>query len=558
MRRITAVAYAVNGSGLGHLTRVLAILRWCRRFARLAGHQFDAYVLTSSEGCALAFEEGFAAFKIPSKTVIREAGMPKPEYLRLARQWVWHSLGLVDPDLLLVDTFPGGSFGELIHALDGPRARVFVHRAMREEFARSDTVQALLPFYDAILLPVEPGGEPQRVDVSLESRTHRVGPIMLRSREELLPRERARRRLGVPDGKLAVWVSAGGGGDPTAPSGIAALAGALATEPDLHVVVGAGPLFRGEPLRGPNVTWLQSYRAVDDLLGLDAAISAAGYNSFHELLHAGVPTALYAQEKIADEQARRVRAATAAGAAIELETDATGAPVAGAIERVLETFRDARRRAELGAAAEAFVPANFAREAAAVALSSLLPGSALDDARDLGSTALFLDLDRRRVDLDDALRVLRVFERVPDLDGVERGELLTRFLGSCGEQAPESVRLFSIFASRTSAVATHDDAERLVDAAARAARALLRFDDERAAAALLRLLPAERACGPEALASALDDLTAALSERADSLWRGMSVVGRCLGTVGAGAAAIAALRAATVEIRSSALGEHTL
>src|SRR5262249_48703526 len=148
MRRIKAVAYAVNGSGLGHLTRVLAILRWCRRLARVAGYQFDAYVLTSSEGCALAFEEGFAAFKIPSKTSIAESGVARADYLRLARQWVWHSLGLVDPDLLLVDTFPGGSFGELIHALDGPRAKVFVYRAMREEFARSESVQALLPFYD--------------------------------------------------------------------------------------------------------------------------------------------------------------------------------------------------------------------------------------------------------------------------------------------------------------------------------------------------------------------------------------------------------------------------
>ncbi len=98
----------------------------------------------------------------------------------------------------------------------------------------------------------------------------------------------------------------------------------------------------------------------------------------------------------------------------------------------------------------------------------------------------------------------------------------------------------------------------MVDASAIGSRALLRFGDERAAAALLRMLPAERAGGPEPLAAALDDFTAALSERADSLWRGMSVVGRCLGTVGAGAAAIAALRAATVEIRSSALGEHTL
>src|ERR1044072_5573277 len=122
--RITVVAYAVNGSGLGHLTRVLATLRGMKQLAHLSGAQLDAYVLTSSEAPGLALEEGFVAFKIPSKRAVREAGLPKEDYLRLARQWVWHSLGLIKPDLLLVDTFPGGSFGELIHALDVARARV--------------------------------------------------------------------------------------------------------------------------------------------------------------------------------------------------------------------------------------------------------------------------------------------------------------------------------------------------------------------------------------------------------------------------------------------------
>ena len=111
MRRLTTVAYAVNGSGLGHLTRVVAILRWMRRLARLSGVQLEAYILTSSEAPGLALEESFVTFKIPSKTAVRKAGLPKDDYLRLARQWVWHSLGLVKPDLLLVDTFPGQSIG---------------------------------------------------------------------------------------------------------------------------------------------------------------------------------------------------------------------------------------------------------------------------------------------------------------------------------------------------------------------------------------------------------------------------------------------------------------
>lgn len=204
LRRLTTVAYAVNGSGLGHLTRVLAILRWMKRLALLSGVSLEAYVLTSSEAPGLAHEEGFAAFKIPSKTAIRKAGLPKDDYLRLARQWVWHSLGLIKPDLLLVDTFPGGSFGELINALDIPGARVFINRAVKEEFARAAGVEKLLSLYDRILIPVEPAAPQRAFDTAIAAKTRRVGPIMLRSCEELRPRAEARRRLGIPEDKLGV------------------------------------------------------------------------------------------------------------------------------------------------------------------------------------------------------------------------------------------------------------------------------------------------------------------------------------------------------------------
>ena len=37
MKRLRIVSYAINGRGLGHLVRQLAILRWVRRYAALIG-----------------------------------------------------------------------------------------------------------------------------------------------------------------------------------------------------------------------------------------------------------------------------------------------------------------------------------------------------------------------------------------------------------------------------------------------------------------------------------------------------------------------------------------
>lgn len=497
VKRLTVVAYAVNGSGLGHLTRVLAILRWMRRLAKLAGYTLDAHVLTSSEAVGLAFEEGFAAWKIPSKTIVKESEIDKENYLRLARQWVWHSLGLINPDILLVDTFPGGSFGELLHALDLSGHHVLIKRAMKREFAELPAVRALLPFYQRIIVPDEAGAAESFAD-EIAGRVRRVGPIILRSRHELRPREEARRRLGVSDKKLAVYLSAGGGGDPTAQDGLTSLIEALRGEKDLHLVIGAGPLSRGAPVRGANITWLNGFHAMQDFAALDCAISAAGFNSFHELLHAGVPTAFFAQEKIADEQSRRVRAAEEAGCALAL-------PLldADAVREVINRFRDKKLRVELAAKACGFVPENAARAAAYETLATALPHAALADAYEIGTEDFFAETARLGVALEDFNNITRLLRNI---EADERRELALEFFRACPDVPPAlASRLGKDFCGRFAPPENDAAAHALLTGAAQVTVALAMFNDETGARALLH-------AGGENLADAGD------AEQTARLW----------------------------------------
>ncbi|MBI3724427.1 hypothetical protein HY251_10805, partial [bacterium] len=157
MSKLTVLLYAVNGAGVGHLVRLLAIARWIRRYAALLDASAEIHFLTSSEASSLAFREGFASWKLPSKTVIRDAKISKPSYLRAARQWVFSSVALLRPDLLIVDSFPNGSFNELLQVLDLVPKKAFVYRAAKKDFAARASFQALLPLYDRILVPHDPG-----------------------------------------------------------------------------------------------------------------------------------------------------------------------------------------------------------------------------------------------------------------------------------------------------------------------------------------------------------------------------------------------------------------
>jgi predicted glycosyltransferase len=356
MKTIRVVNYAVNGSGIGHLVRLTAISRWLRRYAPWAGIRLEVWFLTSSEADGMLLGEKFASFKMPSKTVVGDANIDKLAYLALAKQWVWHALGLLRPDLLVVDSFPRGSFGELLSALDLARHKAFIYRPVKDDFGARADFQAMLPLYDAILVPEHEAAAPVVVPAAARGRLRHVGPVLLGERAELVPRAEARARLGVPDDKLAVYVSAGGGGDPGAERQLLGTVEALRALPDLHVVVAPGPLYRGRWVQGAGVTWVPQGTATPWLGGCDLAVAAAGYNTWNELMHAGVPAVFLPQDKVADEQARRAARAVAAGAAFAAGDDLAAA---------LAPLRDPETRARASAAARALVPANHARTAAA-------------------------------------------------------------------------------------------------------------------------------------------------------------------------------------------------
>jgi predicted glycosyltransferase len=368
-KTLRIVAYAVNGAGAGHLQRLTAICRWARRYSSYCGSACEVFFLTSSEADGFLFHEGFASFKLPSKSSVTAAGIDKIAYLALAKQWVWHSLGLLRPDVLLVDTFPNGAFGELVSALDLARNRVFVYRPVKDDFARRPDFQAMLPLYDRILVPE--GEETARVVLPERAgaAVRFTGPTMVRERVELRGREEARARFGLPEGRLAVLVAAGGGGDPTAEADLRRATRLLLAHDDVQVVLAAGPLYRGARWGGERITWISEPALAEWLPAFDFAVAAAGYNTVLELMHAGVPAVFLPQEKVADEQDRRAAAAVAAGAAVMVE----GAGERAGLEAAIARFVDAGQRERASERARALVPRNHARDAAAEVLELVLP-----------------------------------------------------------------------------------------------------------------------------------------------------------------------------------------
>lgn len=399
---LRVVLYAVNGTGVGHVTRLLAIARWIRRYGAALDRDVEIWFITSSEADGLVFAEGFAAFKIPSKTIVAETGIHRTTYLALAKQWIWHTLGLLRPDLFVVDTFPRGSFGELISALDLCRRSAFVYRPVRPSVAERADFQAMLTLYDLIVVPEAEGDETTRVltPPSVTDRLVHVGPVVSRERWELMPRDVARERLGVRPDQRCVFVSAGGGGDRSAEARIASVVRALAADPMLAIVVGTGPLYRGRPF--PGITIVPG-AAATFANAFDVAVCAAGYNTFSEMMFAGVPCVFLPQDKLADDQRARAERAAAAGAASMLGPD----------DEPGDAVRVMLSRAEAPTAARSLVPENGARVAAAELLRLVVPAGEIDRVETTLDDEVFAHVKNREVD------ALRLGHRLAHGDGEE-------------------------------------------------------------------------------------------------------------------------------------------
>lgn len=303
--------YAVNGLGLGHVTRLLAIARALRRQAPAA----EILFVTSSEADGVIYREGFAAVKLPSKTIRETCGLRKSTYLKMAQSVTWNAIGAFDPDVLVVDTYPSGSFEELIPVLRWRQKNVFVFREQRPDSFQAGLLAAALPLYDLLVVPHDDAAQVGPLPEPAKARA--VGPILIRERAELLDRAAARAALGLPADGLLFYGSFGGGGDPEAVRALELTARAVAGLPGAHLAVGAGPLLRAEMPPGPGLTVLSGrYPMLDVLPAFDAAIAAAGYNTVHELLFAGVPSTLVPFPRVLDDQEKRARELADAGACL--------------------------------------------------------------------------------------------------------------------------------------------------------------------------------------------------------------------------------------------------
>lgn len=296
-----------NGAGLGHLTRLMAIAKRVRQ--NRPGIEIVFY--TTSIAMPLIMQEGFIGYYLPSKAQL-PAATTNRQWDQLLRNQLDTILDLHTPSTLVFDgTFPYEGLVSAMNDAKGLR-RVWVQRGERREISR-DMVTGMEKYFDLIIIPGEAGGASEEPG----ERIFRTDPIVFLDKSELLDRDRARKLLMAPEESKIVYVQLGAGNINDTSSTISILLSVLKERNDVHVVLGESLIGKRLDIALENGIVLRDYPNSRYFNAFDLAVSAAGYNSFHELMYFGVPTIFIPNEQtVTDDQIARAKRAENAGAAI--------------------------------------------------------------------------------------------------------------------------------------------------------------------------------------------------------------------------------------------------
>jgi hypothetical protein len=303
--RPTLLLISSNGSGMGHLTRLMA-------YARRAEPNMAPHFLSLSQAVWVVARYGFSFEYLPSAEA---TGLPSRLWKHLFTERVFDAVRRLRPAVVVFDgTRPYDGIPE-VRELYPDACWVWSQRGMWRPGMKAEHL-ARAAWFDEVLTPGEFAEAYDRGATSKAGGV-RVGAVTLLDTEELVDRDTARRVLGLPlDQRLALVAGSNEISDniPETAALLEALrrlgvgicvtqteiARSVRTRADVHVV-------REFPLS-------RLFRA------FDLAVSAAGYNSFHELLRFGIPTLFVPKLTTAlDDQQGRARFAADRGLAHVLE-----------------------------------------------------------------------------------------------------------------------------------------------------------------------------------------------------------------------------------------------
>jgi UDP-N-acetylglucosamine--N-acetylmuramyl-(pentapeptide) pyrophosphoryl-undecaprenol N-acetylglucosamine transferase len=306
------VMFPTNGVGFGHFTRLLAV---AKRMKKL-DPELEIIFFTTMPTLHLLKPYGIPAHHISGPKYFK--GMSSEEWNALLEEELSVCFETHRPSMFLFDgAFP---YRGMLRAIQG-RNSIQKMWMRRGTFRKGSSIPVdSIEYFDAVIHPED------SITAVVEKAEHNVEimtcpPIVMLDSEELLSKQKARSRLGLPQDSVVVYVQLGAGEINDIESEIRLTLESLLENPAVYVVLGESLIGEKIDVDLPRVQILRDYPNSMYFRGFDATVQAGGYNSFHETRTFGLPTLFYPNMNTGmDDQLARCKVAEEEGWGIVLDT----------------------------------------------------------------------------------------------------------------------------------------------------------------------------------------------------------------------------------------------
>ena len=300
----------VNGAGLGHLSRCLAVAKRLKEQKPVC----EILFLTTSVALSVIHRLGFVGYHVPSKKTLG-SNVDETRWNDLLAKAILDVCSSHSPGTIIFDG--GIPYDGLIKSFQALKKtnKVWIKRGLYKDGEAQHRWRESSDYFDKIIVPSELLEGSKKIDEkSSEDKIVTVPPIIYGAEKELFSKEESRTRLGVSLDKKVVYVQLGAGNINDTSCLLTQVITALNEIPEVEIVLGESIISHSDTNTIGKYVLLKNYPNHVYYNGFDLAILAAGYNSVYESLFFNLPTVFFPNFQTGiDDQKARAELATRCG-----------------------------------------------------------------------------------------------------------------------------------------------------------------------------------------------------------------------------------------------------
>ena len=277
------VCFSTNGSGIGHLTRVMAV-------AKRLGEDVQPIIVTTSKAIKWVAQENFFVEHIPD---VREMMADPNGWNDFLYRRLFDILTFYNAEGFVFDgNFPYQGIVDI--TVDMEHLKTFwIRRGMWKEDSGGSAEKALAreKYFDYVIQPTDfaqskDKGKKFRQTEKLKE----VAPIVYLDSAELIAKQEAKQKLGLNPDKKSVFLQLGSGNYVDVTPSYKCAIEHLKSYPDVEIVLGKSPIANENFAEDSDIAIVEAYPISKYFKAFEFMISATGYNTFHECMTFGLPT----------------------------------------------------------------------------------------------------------------------------------------------------------------------------------------------------------------------------------------------------------------------------